>query len=407
MEVYLFKLNGWSDHFGERIAALSQSVDSITIFRSRPEADDGIADADGVSVVELYPSRGTFVKPGWAKPIVFSLHVIQAIIFALWTMCRRGRRPDVVHALDYILGGLAARVTTFLARVPLVVSVRGLKEPAYKNMVEESGTLRSKINYRILIMLSHIVLSGSDHIITKAPYQCQFVKDNYRVNCGFTTVPTGVDFEKFDADRVKSTEPFFQLFPDANVDWQDSTVLLFLGKFIPRKGFDTYITYVELLDSELDEDIVFTAVGGYRDAAFRDRLEERIQRLEGRLLVYPERVDFPKVPALLSAANGVVLLSEPKNEGVPRSLQEAYAIETPIITADVVGIREAFVDLPGCRLVDRDAPNEFKEAVEELASGTVKTDRERAKEEFDIYTNYSKYVAVYESVIGCAGTQTS
>lgn len=398
MDVFVFKLNGWSDHFSERIEALARSVDSITVFRSRPEQEDDLSDFEGVSVVDLSPARGTFVEPERSKPLVFLAHVIQAIVLALLLMLRRRSRPDAVHALDYILGGFAARVTSLVSGVPLVVSVRGLKEPAYRNMVEEAGTLRAKVNYRILLTLSSVIIPGADHIITKAAYQRDFVERTYDVDCGFTTVPTGVDFETFDPDAVGGPDPFAQLFPDTDVEWERATVLLFLGKFITRKGFEQYVSFAESLDSELDDDVVFTAVGGYRDSAFRDRLQPRIRDLDERFLVYPDRVDFDLVPRLLAFADATVLLSEAENEGVPRSLQESCAMRTPVIASDVVGIRDAFADVSGCYLIDRDDPQTFKTAVEEIAEGHIRTDRTECRKAFDIYSNYAEYAGVYSSL---------
>ncbi|MFD1646075.1 glycosyltransferase [Haloarchaeobius litoreus] len=398
MEIYLFKLNGWSSNFDERIVALSKSVDSLVIFRSRPDGESNVSSLEGVSVVDIPPTRGTFVTPGWVKPFVFFLHVFFAVVAALAMMLKKRRRPDAVHALDYILGGFSAMLTATASRVPLVVSVRGLKEPAYRNMVSESGTRRARVNYRILVTLSRLIIPRAAHIVTKAEYQREFVRETYGVTCGFTTAPTGVDFETFDPARVPPGNPYEALFSDVPVDLDDSTIVLYLGKFLPRKGFDRLVEFVEELDDDLPEDVVFIAVGGFRDESFERRLSGRLDALGTRFLVHSERVDFEDVPALLATADATTLLSEPANEGVPRVLQESCAMQTPIVAADVTGIARAFDGLPGCTLVDRDDSTAFEAAIYDVRESRPEMPRNVFRERFDITSNYAKYADAYAAV---------
>jgi glycosyltransferase involved in cell wall biosynthesis len=117
-----------------------------------------------------------------------------------------------------------------------------------------------------------------------------------------------------------------------------------------------------------------------------------------RTILYPDRVPFESVPRLLDSADAVILLSKPGSEGVPRILQEACAMETPIIGSNVTGIAGAFNDLPGCYLIDRDDPLEFTSAVDQAVTDPPEMPRELFADRFDMYKNYEKYAEIYKTL---------
>lgn len=399
MDIYLFKLNGWPGTYDERIRALSQSVD-ITFIRTAPTDDtDDFTDLDNVDVYNVYPRRGSYINPKWLKPVIFPTHVFQAFVIAIFLAIRKGL-PDVIHALDYVLGGSAAVATATLLRCPLVVSVRGYKEPIYRSILEERQTVRARINYWILILLSRIVLSQASHIITKAEYQRGAVKRAINDSPGLSTVPTGVDFERFDPSSLSSEDYLSELFPDA-IDNQssDSFRLLYFGQVIPQKGVDTLLEHIKSTTEQLPDDLVVIIVGECRTESFCEKVDKLKVETPQQVLFHPSQIPFDDVPNLLASVDAVSLLSEPGHEGVPRVLQEACAMRTPIIASEVSGIEGAFRGLPGCILIERDDTLAFADAVNELYAASPEMNRGIFKPRFDMYENYNYYSDIYESVI--------
>lgn len=399
MDVCVLKLNGWPDTFDERINALSEAVDNLALIRPMPNHDTGWEPPANVTVYDLYPRRGSFVKPAFLKPAVFSLHVLQAVILLSILVLVRQRRPDVIHALDYALGGVAGTIISELFSIPLVVSVRGLKEPRYRSTMKEKGTLVAQVNYRILTVLSGWVLGHADHVVTKSAYQVEFVRGTLGIDTDFSTIPTGVDFDMFDPDTVDS-KAISELLPAEEYSLPpDPTVILYLSKMIPEKGPDVLLELVEKTDQKLPEDVVFVFVGEFRNDEFETRIENLRRRIPDRVVMYPHRVPFDDVPKFIKTAEGMMLFSAPKHEGVPRILQESCAMQTPIIASSVTGIAGAFGDLPGCYLIARDDAEGFQSAVQEIEKNPPEMDRAVFREHFDIYQNYEKYANIYESVV--------
>lgn len=398
VSVLLLKLNGWPETFDERARAIASSVDELVVIRPRPlTKTDSLIELENVRVYNLYPQRGSFVKPGWLKPAIFSMHVLQAILVMIYLLSR-GRLPPVIHALDYALGGMAGAVVSRLFSVPFVVSVRGLKEPRYRALVDKEETLRASASYHILRTMTNFVLGNADHVMTKAEYQVEFIRETFGVDPGFTTVPTGVDFDVFDPSKTH-TEHITDILNLADESLaKDDNVILYLAKLLPEKGPDKILQLAEQADERLPTNIKFVFVGEFRDLTFERQFRELQSHVSDRTVLYPHRVPFEDVPALLDSADAVVLLSEAGSEGVPRILQESCAMGTPIVASNVTGIAGEFADLPGCYLIDRDDPHAFSSSVNQAVSDPPEMPREPFADRFDIHKNYARYAEVYEAL---------
>lgn len=400
MHILLFKLNGWPDTYDERIRILSQFVDITFIRTASTDDTDEFEDLENVSLYKVYPRRGAHITPTWIKPLVFLMHVIQAVLLALiLTTLRRGR-PDLIHAMDYVLGGIGALMIAIILRRPMVVSVRGYKEPIYRSILEEQQTLRARVNYRILLVLSKIVLSQADHIVTKAEYQREAVERAIDDRPEFSTIPTGVDFERFDPSTVSPRDYVAELFPeDVDEETSDSFRLLYFGQIIPQKGVDTLLNYIADNAGNLPDDLVIIIVGECRTQEFCSRIQTLGEEIPQQVLIRSSRIPFENVPDLLASVDAVTLLSEPAHEGVPRVLQEACAMEVPIIASDVSGITGAFADVPGCKLIERDDPFAFVDAVNDLYDDHPEMNRSVIRDRFDMYQNYGEYSTIYRRVV--------
>jgi glycosyltransferase involved in cell wall biosynthesis len=394
----LLKLNGWPETFNERAEAIASHVDELVVIRPKPiEKADSLTKVENIRTYDLYPQRGSFVEPGWLKPVIFPLHVLQAVLLMIYLLYR-GRLPPVIHALDYALGGMAGAVVSRLFSVPFVVSVRGLKEPRYRALLEEEQTLRASVSYRILRVMTGFVLTNADYVVTKAEYQIEFVQETFGVDPGFISVPTGVDFDVFDSSKPHN-EHITEILDISNENLtEDDDVVLYLAKLLPEKGPDQVLRLVNQADDRLPPDIKFVFVGEFRDASFEQEFHELQHAVSERTVLYPQRVSFNDVSRLLNSADAVVLLSKSGTEGVPRILQESCAIQTPLVASNVTGIAGAFDDLPGCYLISRDDPQEFISAISQAVTDSPQMPREVFADRFDIYKNYAKYAEVYKTL---------
>lgn len=404
MQVYLFILTKWNDTLAERVEALSKHVDEVVLFRTKPgksTSEDTLANVDNLKVVDTYPQRDEFVDLLWVHPILFSFQMLQAVLFALLLSLRRRRRPDVVHSLDYVISGLPGVVVSTLMLVPFVVSVRGILDLRYKNIVKEKGSSVGKLNYHLMKWVSNFVFSRTEAIITKADYQVDKISSEYDVRgASFESIPTGVDFDLFDPGELSPDEQVPDVLPDDVIEkFRTGRIALHLGRLTPGKGVDDVISHLRDCLTELPDDFHMLFVGEFHDAQFQSRVDSLTDPISDRITVYPNRVPFSSVPGLIGAADVMVLLSEPDQEGVPRVLQEACAMDTPIVASDVTGITGTFEDVSGCWLVNPNSSDDFCEALAEALSADPYGMREQTRDRFEMYENYRKYAEVYRKLI--------
>lgn len=398
----ILKLNGWPETFNERAKAIASHVDYLVLIRPKPLSNTETLDGlDNVKVFDLYPKRGSFVKPSWLKPIIYPIHVLQAILLMIYLLYR-GKLPPVIHALDYALGGLACAVIRSLFAIQFVVSVRGLKEPRYKALVENERTLWASASYNILRMMTQFVLAKADHVVTKSEYQVEFVKENFEVNPGFTTVPTGVDFDVFDPKKIQIEHITEVLDFPADAIAENDEIVLYLAKLLPEKGPDKVLQLINKADNRLPPELKFVFVGEFRDTSFERHFNNLRRVVSARTILHDKRIPFEDVPTVLHSVDAVILLSESGTEGAPRILQESCAMQTPIVASDVTGISGSFNELPGCYLIDRDDPQQFSSAVNEAVSNPPEMPRELFADRFDMYKNYAKYGELYRTLSASA-----
>jgi len=396
--VVLLKINGWPDTFDERAEAIADAVDRLVVVRPRPDYDSDLAEVSNVTVHDVPPRRGSYVTP-WLKPLVFSVHVCLAVFLLASLVARRDRRPDAIHALDYALGGVVGGAVARLWNVPFVVSVRGLKEPRYRDLARQRGTIRALLNYEILTRFTRFTLHSADHVVTKAPYQVAFVREQFGVDPGFSTLPTGVDFDVFDPKTVEDDDRLYRLLEREGLSLDESDrVVLYLAKLLPEKGADRILELVRETDDRLPDDVTFVFVGEFRDEEYEREVRTLHREVSDRVLLYSKRVAYKAVPSIVNAADAVVLFSEAMTEGAPRILQESLAMGTPVVASDVAGISDSFGGLSGVYLVDRDDPEQFLEAVTSATDPPGATDREAYRDRFDMTRNYRAYADIYASL---------
>lgn len=397
MHVCIIQLNGWSDTFNERIEVLSQHVGHILLIRPCPKHNKSqLEQRPGIDVYNVYPKRDTTL-PVWLHPIILPLHALQAVFLLFILIGFSKRRPDVIHSLDYVVGGFVGAVVTSVSSIPLVVSVRGMQVENYEANIADDLALVALCNFHIIKITQRLVLQRVDYVITKSEYQTNYVNSIVPENVPTITVPTGVDFDKFDPDSVEETLSTTIPWVDSS-KWGDQPIFLHLGRLTKTKGTDLILSHISNLDPALNDSVQFVFVGEVPNTEFEDIIFTMRENIDEDIVIYPNRVPFDQVPGLIKTSEAIILLSQPKVEGTPRILQEAVAMEKPFIASDVEGVAEPFIDKKGCYLVERGDQDDFEEAIDSILSESPAINRERFRDKFDIHKNYEKYRGVYESL---------
>lgn len=133
--------------------------------------------------------------------------------------------------------------------------------------------------------------------------------------------------------------------------------MFFLLTLIPKKGPDHVLCLLRATDDNLPGNLKVFYIGEFREGSFEDEFRTLMRTVDDRTVL--------------------------------------CTIQTPIIASNVAGIADAFKDLPGCYLIDRDEPRQFEEAVEKATGDSPEMPREVSADRFDMHGNYAKYAAIY------------
>lgn len=172
-------------------------------------------------------------------------------------------------------------------------------------------------------------------------------------------------------------------------------ILCVIGEFNPCKR---HIDVLKALKYLADKDIRVVFVG---DGKLKENIYNRAKEmgLLEKALFLGYRHDVPRI---LKAS--LALLMPSIREGMPRVVMEAMAMETPVIAANIRGVRELLSDDCGI-LVEPKNPRVLAEAIkwiienEEVAKIKAKYAREKVKKALDINVVLPQHLAVYEAAL--------
>jgi len=215
--------------------------------------------------------------------------------------------------------------------------------------------------------------------------------------CGATpdTIYTGVDLDRFSTDSVSDQE--------LPIPEREGPIITEVASIVPRKGQLDLVEAISRVGDTLgDYQLVFAGEADdseYKQgSAYRRTLRDRIND-EG----VTDRVTFlgwcDDVPALLEATDVFVLPSY--NEGLPRSILEAFSMEVPVVATPAGGTTELVSDGANGFIVPKGSPDRLAAAIEristapELRTTMGETARRTVEEQFSI----ESYVATFEAYV--------
>lgn len=165
--------------------------------------------------------------------------------------------------------------------------------------------------------------------VVTSEYWKQVLVDKYGVDPGKIEV-TGnpVDTKLYDPDRHDAKKIRRSMGLDT-----DKRVVSFVGRLHDQKGLDVFFTLVDLMSGDLDYHFVIAGDGEFREAVIRFAKD----RPNLSFLGY-----FRTVEKVLAMSD--VLVCPSRYEGVPLIGLEAAAMNTGLISTNVVGFREQLSD---------------------------------------------------------------
>jgi glycosyltransferase involved in cell wall biosynthesis len=207
------------------------------------------------------------------------------------------------------MSALVATVTD----TPLVITNHGLFSQTAPKWVQ-----------RVFVpTVARFTLNAADRVLCYTETDRDRLADR-GISTEVSVVHNGIDCSKFDPSAGTKTEP----------------QLLFVGRLKRSKGVDTLLDAFAILHESFP-DLTLTVVG---DGPLRSTLETRCRDLElADVVTFTGNLDNEDVPAYYAESTVFALPSE--NEGLPRTVLEALACETPVVTSDLPQLEPVVEDV--------------------------------------------------------------
>lgn len=259
----------------------------------------------------------------------------------LASLYRRLPDADVVHAHShlYFSSNVAAAVARF-SDAPLVVTNHGLA----------SQTAPTWVHKLFIPTVGRFTFNAADRILCYTDTDRRRLRER-GVHTPIEVIQNGIDCQQFAPDGGP-----------------DEPQLLFVGRLTDAKGVPTLLSAFDSLASTYPA-IRLRIVG---DGPARSRYERRCRDLGiGDRVTFAGDVPYDAMPGEYVESFAFVLPSH--NEGLPRTVLEAMACETPVVTSALPQL-EPVVRGAGYT-VERGSPGPLAEAV-----GTLYEDDDRRRE---------------------------
>ena len=310
--------------------------------------------APGVRVIHIKAGPEVFVEKEKLLQYMeeFKLNMIDFIK-------RSNIEYELIHA-HFFMSALVASAIKKIFRVPYVVTFHalGLVRLAYQKEADKFPASR--------IEIERMVVNDADMIIAECPQDKQDLINFYNASPGrIVVIPCGFNPEEFKAiDKALAREKL-------NLP-VDKTILLQLGRMVPRKGVDNVIRSLANLKGRF-QNIHLVVVGGESDNADDELTPElaRLKEIAKKEDVY-DRVTFTGrrgrniLKYYYSAAD--VFITTPWYEPFGITPLEAMACGIPVIGSNVGGIKYSVKDGLTGFLVPPNNPEALAAKVQELVN---------------------------------------
>ena len=345
--------NIYVNHVGRELARAGHQVD---VFTRRDDASlpPVVHTRPGMRVIHVPAGPPRFVPKEKLLPYMadFSRHT-EAV-------ARASGGYDVAHANFFMSGLVAMRLRRALG-VPFVITLHALGLVRRQHQGSEDGFPDDRI------AIERELVRCADRVIAECPQDRADLVTLYGGDpARLTTVPCGYDPEEFGAGDRRHARAALGLAAD-------EFVVLQLGRIVPRKGIDNVIRCLAPLVREHGVNARLVVVGGEADTPCEIATPEigRLRQVAESLGIR-DRVTFTgrrrrhELRSYYNAADAFV--TTPWYEPFGITPLESMACGTPVVGANVGGIKFSIVDRVTGFLVPPNDPGELADRLAVLAA---------------------------------------
>ncbi|NEU76040.1 glycosyltransferase family 1 protein [Hassallia byssoidea VB512170] len=179
------------------------------------------------------------------------------------------------------------------------------------------------------------VLETAERIVATSPQEKQHMRSLVSTKGSIDIIPCGTDIQRFGSIDRQTARLQLGIDPEAQV-------VLYVGRFDPRKGIETLVRAVAESKLRGKENLQLIIGGGSTpgnsDRIERDRIESIVKELGiSDITTFPGRLSQEILPTYYAAADVCVVPSHYEPFGLVAI--EAMACSTPVVASDVGGLQ--------------------------------------------------------------------
>jgi len=314
--------NVYVRHVGENLATLGWQVDMFTR-KVHPDDDDIVQHSPHCRTIRLKAGAETYIPRDrlfeQMPEFVKSFQSFQS---------SQGIHYPLIHTNYWLSAwvGLELQKTSAVQLLHTYHSLGAVKYQSGQNR-PPSADLR--------IQIEREILERANCIVATSPQEAQTLRSHVSTDGRIEMIPCGTDISNF--RLMSKTDARNQL--KLNLHEQ---IILYVGRFDPRKGIETLVRAFALLKQQGQQNIKLVVVGGSSpqmpDGEERLRIEGIVNELGlDSEVIFAGQIGHDILPLYYTAADVCVIPSHYEPFGLVAI--EAMACGTPVVASDVGGLK--------------------------------------------------------------------
>jgi glycosyltransferase involved in cell wall biosynthesis len=229
------------------------------------------------------------------------------------------------------------------------------------------------------------ILEQASCVVATSPQEQESLRHLVSHQGNIEMIPCGTDTDNF--HLISQAEARMTL----GLDIQDK-IVLYVGRFDPRKGIETFVRSCEQLKSTYCQSIKLVIVGGSSpdrsDGEERARIEKIVQELGlSEQTLFAGQIGHDRLPLYYAAADVCVIPSHYEPFGLVAI--EAMACGTPVVASDVGGLRFTVLPEETGLLVPPKDTDAFAKAIQRILSDQLSSRKLRTQASDNVNQRFS------------------
>ena len=358
---------------GEALARLGWQVDMFTR-KSKAEDADIVQHTPHCRTIRLKAGPESFVPRDeifqYMPEFLASFQAFQA---------KEGVIYPLIHS-NYWMSAWVGLQLQAKQRAQLIHTYHSLGAVKYQSVKKQPAIVATRL------AVERDALEQSDCVVATSPQELDHLRSLVSAQGNVEVIPCGTDINNF--KRLSRSQARLKL----NIPSQEQ-VILYVGRFDPRKGIETLVRAVAKLKTEQPDAPMRLVLVGGSEPGQSDGLERL--RIEGILhelgifdcTVFAGRVGHDNLPLFYTAADVCVIPSHYEPFGLVAI--EAMACGTPVVASDVGGLKFTVIPEETGLLVPAQDVDGFAGAIDRLLGDSIWTQKVRRNAALRVQQNFS------------------